>query len=120
MKGGKRSSSSADPVQFPYPTDFSDGGDVTEGVEEKEVPHAEEGSEEFEAAEEALEERGEDEDSGAEKEYEQSETFCIAEVDTEEAEGDRVKLAEGYYEIESVRRKRVRKVKFLDFTFRCY
>ncbi|XP_073060486.1 chromo domain protein LHP1-like [Primulina eburnea] len=115
MKGGKRSSS-ADPVQSPYPpspptpTDFSDGGDATEGVEEKEGPRSEEGSDKFEAAEEALEEReGEDEDSGAEKDYEPSETFYIAEADAEEVEGDRVKLAEGYYEIESVRRKRVRK-----------
>ncbi|XP_075519293.1 chromo domain protein LHP1-like [Primulina tabacum] len=113
MKGGKKRSSSADPVQSPYlpsPPTPNDVSDATEGVEEKEGFHSGEGSEKFEHAEEAFEERqGEDEDSGAEIEYEPSETFCIAEVDTEEVEGDRVKLAEGYYEIESVRRKRVRK-----------
>ncbi|KZV21791.1 hypothetical protein F511_02949 [Dorcoceras hygrometricum] len=111
MKGGKKGSASADPVESPYPPSSptpTDGGDAAEVMEEKEGIHSGEGSEKFEAAEEAFEERegeGEGEDSGVEKECDPWETFCTA----EDAEGERVKLAEGYYEIESVRRKRVRK-----------
>ncbi|XP_051144979.1 chromo domain protein LHP1-like [Andrographis paniculata] len=58
-----------------------------------------------EAAEE--DEDGDEEDLEAERELEQSEG---AQID-DDADGERTKLADGYYEIEAVRRKRVRKGK---------
>ncbi|KAK4416154.1 Chromo domain protein LHP1 [Sesamum alatum] len=113
MKGGKKRNTNADPVQpsGPPPSDPSTavasvngGGDV---VAEERRKNPEE-SERFEAGDEVYdEEEGEEEDSEADKEYEQLENIQIQEG--EEAEGERTKLAEGYYEIEAVRRKRVRK-----------
>ncbi|GFP93924.1 chromo domain protein lhp1 [Phtheirospermum japonicum] len=114
MKGGKRRITYTDPVQPPPaspPPDHAlavasveDGGDVV-GEERRKNP---EDSEIAEAALESFEEEeGEEEDfSEGEKEYEQPENVQI-----EEVEGGRMKLADGYYEIEAVRRKRVRKGK---------
>ncbi|KAL0374087.1 UNVERIFIED_CONTAM: Chromo domain protein LHP1 [Sesamum radiatum] len=113
MKGGKKRNTNADPVQPSGPppsgpstavVSVNGGGDVV-GEERSKNP---EESERFETGDEAYEEEeGEEEDSEAEKEYEQLENIQIQEG--EEAEGERTKLAEGYYEIEAVRRKRVRK-----------
>ncbi|KAK6120772.1 hypothetical protein DH2020_045488 [Rehmannia glutinosa] len=115
MKGGKKRNTNSDPVQpsAPPPPDPSTamasvdhGGDVV--VEDR--PKTSEDSERYEAAQEAFEEEeGEEEDSEGEKEYEQPENVQIEEA--EGAEGERTKLADGYYEIEAVRRKRVRKGK---------
>ncbi|EYU37386.1 hypothetical protein MIMGU_mgv1a007236mg [Erythranthe guttata] len=111
MKGLKKRNFT-DPVQpsGPPPSDATTavvsvnyGGVVAE--EERRLNP--EGSEKFEAAEEGFEEEdGEEDDSDAEKDYEQTDNAPV------EAEGERTKLADGYYEIEAVRRKRVRK----DFT----
>lgn len=121
MKGGKKRNTNTDPVQpsAAPPSDLNtavatvdDGGDVV-GEERSKNP---EESEKFDAAEEAFEEdEGEEEDSEAEKEYEQIGNTQIEEA--EEAEGERTKLADGYYEIEAVRRKRVRKVNFCSCFF---
>ncbi|PIM97906.1 hypothetical protein CDL12_16829 [Handroanthus impetiginosus] len=113
MKGGKKRNTNNDAVQpsAAPPSDptnavasSNSGGDA---VGEERRRNTEE-SEKLEGAEEAFEEEeGEEEDSEAEKEYEQLENVQIEEA--EEADGEKAKLADGYYEIEAVRRKRVRK-----------
>ncbi|KAL6565756.1 La ribonucleoprotein [Orobanche hederae] len=117
MKGGKKRTTHTDPVQpqsAPTPPDHTtavasvDGcGDLV-AEEKRQNPEV---SEKLEAAVEAFEEEGEEDDyfSEAEKENEQPENAQIEEV--EAAEGQRTKLADGYYEIEAVRRKRLRKGK---------
>ncbi|EYU42242.1 hypothetical protein MIMGU_mgv1a006455mg [Erythranthe guttata] len=114
MKGLKKRNFT-DPVQSsgPPPSDATTAvvsvnyGGVVAEEERRLIP---EGSEKFEAAEEGFEEEdGEEDDSDAEKDYEQTDNAPVEEA--AEAEGERTKLADGYYEIEAVRRKRVRKGK---------
>ncbi|KAL3615434.1 La ribonucleoprotein [Castilleja foliolosa] len=112
MKGEKKRITYTDPVQSPFespPNDHAvavasvDGGGDMVGEERRKDP---EESEIMEAAVEPFEEEGVEEKgfSGGEKGNEQVENVQIEEV----ADG-RTKLADGYYEIEAVRRKRVRK-----------
>ncbi|KAL3624575.1 La ribonucleoprotein [Castilleja foliolosa] len=112
MKGGKKRITYTDPVQ-PPPATLLPGDDLGVATVEyggdtvgEERSKKTEVSEMVEAGVESFEEEeGEEEDfSEGEKEYEQPEIVQI-----EEVEGGRTKLADGYYEIEAVRRKRVRK-----------
>ncbi|KAH6767623.1 hypothetical protein C2S52_018606 [Perilla frutescens var. hirtella] len=118
MKGGKKRNTNSDPVQPspalppppppPPPSDLPSAAASVGDAGDEERRKTSEESEKHEDAEEAFEdEEGDEEDSEAEKEYEQAENAEIEEAD--EAEGERPKLADGYYEIEAVRRKRVRK-----------
>ncbi|KAL2511593.1 Chromo domain-containing protein LHP1 [Abeliophyllum distichum] len=110
MKGGKKKPST-ESVQPPLPPPFNNtaivnGDDDVAGAEENR-----EETERFEATEETLEEDDygdEDEDSETEKDYDHFENLQIEEPEAG-AEAERSKLADGYYEIEAVRRKRVRK-----------
>ncbi|GER57374.1 chromo domain protein LHP1 [Striga asiatica] len=105
MKGGRKRNSGTDPAQPPPqdPDSTVDGG--VAAMEERHNTEDDSGRIEG-AVEDFEEEEGEDEEfSGADREYEQLEEAQIG----ESAEGQRTKLADGYYEIEAVRRKRVRK-----------
>ncbi|KAL6560440.1 La ribonucleoprotein [Orobanche gracilis] len=118
MKVGKKRTTHTDPVQpqsAPPPPDHTpvvasvDGYDDVVVEEKRQNPEV---SEKFDAAVEAFEEEeGEEDDyfSEAEKQNEQPENAQIEEA--EASEGHRMKLADGYYEIEAVRRKRIRKGK---------
>ncbi|KAL1547468.1 La ribonucleoprotein [Salvia divinorum] len=109
MKGGKKRNTNSDPVQSspPAPPSFelpTAAPSLDDAGDEDRRKNSEE-SGRLEDAEDAVEEdEGDEEDSEAEREYEQDENAQI-----EEAEGVRPKLADGYYEMEAVRRKRVRK-----------
>ncbi|KAG8363539.1 hypothetical protein BUALT_Bualt19G0032900 [Buddleja alternifolia] len=108
MKGGKKRNTNTEPSAPPISdaTAAVNGG-YDAAAEEERRKYAEE-SERVEAAEEAFEEdEGEEEDSEADREYEQSENMRTGEA----GEAERMKLADGYFEIEAVRRKRVRKGK---------
>ncbi|CAI9786073.1 unnamed protein product [Fraxinus pennsylvanica] len=113
MKGGKKklSTESVQP-HLPSPSNHTatvNGDDGVGGAEEVQP----EETEHFEDTEWTLEEENdgdEDEDSETEKDYDHFENLQIEEPEAgAEAEAERLKLAEGYYEIEAVRRKRVRK-----------
>ncbi|CAA0820697.1 Chromo domain-containing protein LHP1 [Striga hermonthica] len=109
MKGGsgRKRNYGTDPAQPPPPDPESAGdGSVAAGEGRH---NTEDDSGRIEGAvEDFEEEEGEDEEfSGADREYEQLGEAQIGEA----AEGERTKLADGYYEIEAVRRKRVRKGK---------
>ncbi|GER45170.1 chromo domain protein LHP1 [Striga asiatica] len=114
MKGVKKRNISTDPAQppsAPPPPDHTSGAAAFGGgvVEGEEGPKEQNDSGEIEGALEDFEEEGEEEDfSEAEREYEQLEDALIG-----EEEGKRTKLADGYYEIEAVRRKRVRKARLV-------
>ncbi|CAI9769403.1 unnamed protein product [Fraxinus pennsylvanica] len=109
MKGGKRrkTSKSVEPRHFPpslqpsaAATTVIGGGDMEVGV----VKNPEE-SERFEATEAASEE---EEEEGKTQDSQQLENSKIEEL---EMEAERLKLADGYYLIEAVRSKRIRKGK---------
>ncbi|CAA0842508.1 Chromo domain-containing protein LHP1 [Striga hermonthica] len=115
MKGVKKRNISTDPAQppsAPPPPDHTSGaaafgGDSGGVLEGEEGPKEQDDSGEIEGTLEDFEEEGEGEDfSEAEREYEQ-----LGDAKIGEEEGQRTKLADGYYEIEAVRRKRVRKGK---------
>ncbi|KAL3815175.1 hypothetical protein ACJIZ3_016443 [Penstemon smallii] len=101
MKGWKKKNSNSETVHAhssAAPPPCTNGGGKTAEEEEWRENLGE--SSKLQVAEQAFEEEeGEDQDSESEKEYEQ----------IEEPEGERKKLADGYYEIEAVRRKRIRK-----------
>lgn len=59
---------------------------------------------------EQLEEEGEDEAEKNDEQYEDDLQIEEADGEAEEGDNERPKLAEGFYEIEAVRKKRVRKV----------
>lgn len=116
MKGGKKRNTSTDPVQ-PSPPPPSNPTTVTDSAsdaleDDRAKNSADSGK--FRATEESFEEEQPEEDSEAERDYQQTENTQIEEAVV--VEGERTKLADGYYEIEAVRRKRVRKVNFL-FSF---
>ena len=141
MKGGKKRNSQ-EPLPLP-PVTAEDGGgekcadsqrnpptllDATEkeGLTQnqknlgKEAAAVAEGKKPVAVDASAGEEEEEEEEDGGEKGDEHFEDLQIEgaeEPEDAEEEGDgeaeRPKLAEGYYEIEAVRKKRVRKVKFL-------
>ncbi|CAI9781653.1 unnamed protein product [Fraxinus pennsylvanica] len=111
MKGGKKKPST-EYVQPPltphsdHPATVNGDDDVAGAAED-----LREENERFEATEETLEEENdgdEDDDSETEKDYNHFENLQIEEPEAG-AEAERSKLADGYYEIEAVRRKRVRK-----------
>lgn len=115
MKGGKKRNTISDPVQPsptppppPPPLPPSDlpttAPSLEDGGDEERRRNSEESGRREDAEEAVEEDEGDEEDSEADKEYEQDDSVQI-----EKAEGERTKLADGYYEIESVRRKRVRK-----------
>ncbi|KAK4476425.1 hypothetical protein RD792_015578 [Penstemon davidsonii] len=101
MKGWKKKNSNSESVHAhssAAPPPCTNGGGKTAEEEEWRENLGE--SSKLQVAEQAFEEEeGEDQDSESEKEYEQ----------IEEPDGERKKLADGYYEIEAVRRKRIRK-----------
>lgn len=118
MKGGKKRNTISDPVQPsptppppPPPLPPSDlpttAPSLEDGGDEERLRNSEESGRREDAEEAVEEDEGDEEDSEADKEYEQDDSVQI-----EKAEGERTKLADGYYEIESVRRKRVRKVNY--------
>lgn len=115
MKVGKKklSTESVQPL-LPSPSNHTAtmNGDDGEGGAAEVQP---EETEHFEDTEWTLEEENdgdEDEDSETEKDYDHFENLQIEETEAgAEAEAERLKLADGYYEIEAVRRKRVRKVR---------
>lgn len=112
MKGGKKKPSTEYvkpplPPHSDHPTTANGEDDVAAAAED----HREE-TERFEATGETLEEENDgdvDDDSETEKDYNNFESLHIEEPEAG-AEAERSKLAAGYYEIEAVRRKRVRKV----------
>ncbi|PSS10052.1 Chromo domain protein [Actinidia chinensis var. chinensis] len=121
MKGGKKKidgeSTDTDAVQPPLPLPDADG-DGEAAVEAAEViggederRQLEEGTEE--GGERGGEEREEEEEEEEEEEREEGEKgfdkFEHLEIDDGEPEAERPKLAEGFYEIEAVRKKRIRK-----------
>ncbi|XP_060217860.1 chromo domain protein LHP1 isoform X2 [Lycium barbarum] len=98
MKGGKKKSSGIQAAtDTPKPPAEPAGAGEASEHEKRDEYAASDGEEE--------EEEEEDEDE-EEKTYEE---LQIEQVDVGEAETERPKLAEGFYEIEAVRRKRVRK-----------
>ncbi|XP_057800428.1 chromo domain protein LHP1 isoform X1 [Salvia miltiorrhiza] len=102
MKGGKKRNSNSDPLQSSPPS--SDLPTSVDGAADEDRRKTSVDSEKREDAEDAVEEDdGDEEDSEAERDYEQDDNAQI------EVQGERTKLADGYYEIEAVRRKRVRK-----------
>ncbi|XP_057513628.1 chromo domain protein LHP1-like [Actinidia eriantha] len=121
MKGGKKKidgeSTDTDVVQPPLPLPDADGdreiaveaAEVVWGEDERR--QLEEGKEE--GGERGGEEREEEEDEEEEEEREEREKgfdkFEHLEIDDGEPETERPKLAEGFYEIEAVRKKRIRK-----------
>ncbi|PSS24538.1 Chromo domain protein [Actinidia chinensis var. chinensis] len=137
MKGGKKKidgeSSDTDAVQPPLPLlDAEDGGgeatveaghggdaavvvggederrQLEEGREEGGERDGEEGGEERE--EEQEQEQEEEEEEEEEEERDKGfDKFEHLEIEDREAETERPKLAEGFYEIEAVRKKRIRK-----------
>ncbi|CAK9177448.1 unnamed protein product [Ilex paraguariensis] len=134
MTGGKKSSGGVgtESVQTPPTPDIDGGGDdgkmgfgggdaedmtvaeveaVVDQVEhrqQEELNNHEEGNEN--EAEEEIEDEDEEEEEENDnyKGYDQFDNIEIEEAEAE-AEGERPKLAEGFYEIEAVRKKRVRK-----------
>ncbi|XP_042008574.1 chromo domain protein LHP1-like [Salvia splendens] len=109
MKGGKRRNTNSDPVQSSPPappsSEFPTAAPSLNDAGDEDRQKSSEDSGRREDAGDAVEEDERDEeDSEAEREYEQDENAQI-----EEAEGVRTKLADGFYEMEAVRRKRVRK-----------
>lgn len=117
MKGGKRKNSrlpseAAGAGSFSRDIRESDlDGEASEHQERDETPEdaGSEGEEEPVAGDEE-EEKDED---GEEKTYEESEERQIEEGDGDgKVKNVKPKLAEGFYEIETVRRKRTRKVSF--------
>lgn len=116
MKGGKKRNTNTDPVHPSpspsNPTTVTDSaGDASDAVDEDRRKYSEDRGKSKAAEESFEEEEAEEEDSEAEREYDQTQSAEIGEAAG--FEGERPKLADGYYEIEAVRRKRVRKVNFL-------
>ncbi|XP_042015677.1 chromo domain protein LHP1-like [Salvia splendens] len=102
MKTGKKRITNSDPVES-SPPPSSDLPTADAGDEDSLKTSAD--SWKRDDAEEPVEEdEADEEDSEGEREYEQDENVPI-----EEAGGERTKLADGFYELEAVRRKRVRK-----------
>ncbi|KAL8542443.1 hypothetical protein ACS0TY_003346 [Phlomoides rotata] len=115
MKGGKKRNTNTDPVQPSppppppsHPTTITESaGEGSDAVEE-DLRKSSEESGKLKATEDSFEEEGAEElDSEAEREYLQAEDSQFEEAVV--VEDGRTKLADGYYEIEAVRRKRVRK-----------
>ncbi|XP_059312006.1 chromo domain protein LHP1 [Lycium ferocissimum] len=100
MKGGKKKSSG---IQAATDTPKPAGAGEAAEHEKRDEYAGSDGEEEQVAGE------GEEDEDEEEKTYEESGELQIEEVDVAEAETERPKLAEGFYEIEAVRRKRVRK-----------
>ncbi|CAN4110474.1 unnamed protein product [Withania somnifera] len=108
MKGGKKKNSS-------LLSETAEAGSCSRDVRESDLV-GESTEDAFDVEEEpvAVEEEGEKEEDGEEKTYEESEEIPMKEGDGDgdgdaEAENEKPKLAEGFYEIEAVRRKRIRK-----------
>ncbi|KAL1540012.1 La ribonucleoprotein [Salvia divinorum] len=102
MKAGKKKITNSDPVQSSPPP--SSDLPTTDAGDEESLKNSEDSWKRDDAEEPVEEDDADEEDSEAEREYEQDESVQI-----EEAGGERTKLADGFYELEAVRRKRVRK-----------
>lgn len=103
MKTGKKRITNSDPVESSPPP--SSDLPTADGGDEDSLKNSADSWKRDDAEEPVEEEDADEEDSEAEREYEQDENVPI-----EEAGGERTKLADGFYELEAVRRKRVRKV----------
>ncbi|KAK4372256.1 hypothetical protein RND71_007640 [Anisodus tanguticus] len=106
MKGGKKKNSgipAATDTRIP-PSEASGAGSSRSDLRELDLEASE-----HQERDEAPEDAGSEGEEEPEEEEEESEELQIEEGDGE-AENEKPKLAEGFYEIEAVRRKRVRKL----------
>ncbi|XP_042014612.1 chromo domain protein LHP1-like [Salvia splendens] len=102
MKTGKKRITNSDPVESSPPP--SSDLPTADAGDEDSLKNSADSWKRDDAEEPVEEDDADEEDSEAEREYEQDENVPI-----EEAGGERTKLADGFYELEAVRRKRVRK-----------
>ncbi|XAR63364.1 hypothetical protein NMG60_11023275 [Bertholletia excelsa] len=103
MKGGRKKTAAADVVGRPLLSPLAEGGAAyagDDGAAATEVEALEgQGQQQQQQQQQGLQGENEEEDEG----------FENFQVEDGDAEAGRVKLAEGFYEIEAVRKKRVRK-----------